>query len=210
MAPKVVITGDAADKATEQLNSSTSLKITKADDGTLKADGKAETKADKALLTAINDENVTVNVNATSSNTNVINGEEKDLIIGSFGGNTVNDDGTVTAETTVNPNQTEIAGEFYGVEAGTYVAHEISESFNAAVDFPGTQAVTFQDVINKTPNAKAYTKSHNKAIKIDGRYVEPMVIGDNSSGIGTYKLEKMKSFPGNVQLPFETTLFKKQ
>ena len=208
----VIINGDLADKAVEQLNSSSSLEITRnAETGKLSATGKAETKADKALLSAINDENITVNVNATSSNTTNVSGETKDLLIGAYGGNVVNEDGTITATTDVNPNQTEIAGTFYETEAGAYVTHEILESYNAAEKSPGAQPASFADIQNKTPNAKAYLKAHNKAIRQDGNFVEPTFIGDNSSGTGVYKLQKMKSVPGvSVPLPFEVELYKKE
>ena len=210
--PDVIIKGDMAGKAVEQLNSSSDLEITR-DSGTGKLDatGKAKTKSDKALLRAIKDENVTVNVNATSSNTTNVSGETKDLLIGAYGGNKVNEDGTVTATTDVNPNQTEIAGDFYGIDAGVYVNHEILESYNSAIDSPGAQPASFQDIQNKTPDAKSYLNAHNKSIRQDGRFVEPTIIGDNSNGTGVYKLQKMKNVPGvTIPLPFEVELYKKQ
>ena len=201
----VNINGDEAEKATEQLNASTSLEITRdSETGKLSATGKAKTKKDKALLKAINDENITVNLNATSSNTTA-NG--KDLILGAFGGNTVNEDGTITAEAELNPNQAQIAADFLEIEAGGFAIHEILESFSAAKKSPGLQALTFDDITNNTEKGKAFTKAHKKALRLDKNHVEPVIIGDNTDG--TYKIQRMKAVSG-VQglLPFEKTLFK--
>jgi len=209
----VVITGDLADEAVDQLNASSNLEITRnAETGKLSATGKAKSKADKTLLKAINDENITVNLNATSSNTTTnASGETKDLIIGKFGGNVVNEDGTVTAAADVNPNQTAIAGEFYETEGGVYVTHEILESYNAAVKSPGTGQPGFDGIQNKTPNGRAFLKAHKKALKQDRRFVEPTIIGENSNGTGVYKLQKLRPVPGVTKpLPFEVELFKKE
>ncbi|MCP4458917.1 MAG: RHS repeat-associated core domain-containing protein, partial [Cytophagales bacterium] len=174
----VVINGDMADEATAQLNASSDLEITRdSETGKLSATGEASNKSDKALLAAINDENVTVNVNATSSNTTNVSGSEKDLLLGAFGGSTVNGDGTVTAETAVNPNQADVYADVYGTEAGTVVTHEILESYSGAVESPGTSSPTFADVQNKTDNGKAYLKAHKTALKQDNRFVEPTLLG---------------------------------
>lgn len=208
----VVINGDMADEATAQLNASSGLEITRdSETGKLSATGEASTKSDKALLAAINDENVTVNVNATSSNTTNVSGSEKDLLLGAFGGSTVNEDGTVTAETAVNPNQADVYADVYDTEAGTVVTHEILESYSAAVESPGTSSPTFADVQNKTDNGKAYLKAHKTALKQDNRFVEPTIIGDNSSGTGIYYLQQMRTIPGLAKpFPFEKELYKKK
>lgn len=209
-AETVIVTGDAAKQATQDLNNSSSLNITMDKDGKLSATGNAETKADKELLKAINDKNITVNVNATYSNsvTNSI-GETKDLLIGAFQGSTVNPDGTVDAHTSVNPNQTTIAGAFYEADSGTYIAHEILESYNAAKDSPGTQSVSNQDVVDKTPAGKAYLNAHAKAIRQDKKFVEPTFVGDQNDN--TYYLRKMKNVPGGTKpYPFEQKLFTKK
>ncbi len=110
----VVINGDLAKKATEQLNASSSLEITRdAETGKLSATGTAETESDVALLETINVENVVVNLNASIENSN-----ESGLIVGGvFGGNTEIPEMNVTfAEQQVNPNQAEVIEEFAGMK----------------------------------------------------------------------------------------------
>src|SRR5690606_27401825 len=67
-ATDVIIRGDKSKEAFEQLQQSTSLKLKMDENGKVTASGKAKTDADKALQTAINDENNVVVVDATSSN----------------------------------------------------------------------------------------------------------------------------------------------
>ena len=61
----IYITGPAAEEATKQLDESTSLNITKDEDGKLSASGDALTKDDNLLLAAINDKDIKVNITAT-------------------------------------------------------------------------------------------------------------------------------------------------
>ncbi len=96
-------------------------------------------------------------------------------------------------------------------EAGAVVTHEILESYSAGVESPGTSLPTMEDVANKTDNGKNYLKAHKTAMKQDPRFVEPTIIGDNSSGTGIYYLQQMRKIPGLVDpFPFEKELFKKQ
>jgi len=201
-ADKVIITGDAAKQATQDLDNSSSLNITRDDNGELHATGKAETKADRALLKAINSTDVTVNLEAT--NTNEPNGQP--LLVGSFKGNTKNADGTVSASTSVNPNQATTASGFYGTPAGVYVEHEILESYNAAVDSPGAKAPTKQEVDNKLPNAMPYLNAHYKAMNQNKNFVEPNFLYNTDDN--TWNLTKTKDIGNNVNSVFKTTLYK--
>jgi len=101
MAPEVYITGAKADKATNQLNSSTSLNITRdASTGKLSATGEAVSKSDKQLLAAIDSKDVTVNITADGSKTTLgPNGDNYLLVGGAFKGNTVT---TETATETID------------------------------------------------------------------------------------------------------------
>lgn len=208
----VVINGDLADEAVAQLNASSNLEITRDPvTGKLSAKGKAITKTDKSLLAAINDKNITVNVNATSKNTSNLQGTEKDLLLGAFGGSKVNADGTITARTDVNPNQAKIYSDVYQTLAGVIATHEILESYSAALQSPGANPPTFDDITKKTENGKNYLAAHKIAMRQDPRFVEPTIIGDNSSGTGIYYLRQMRTVPG-VIVPFayEQELFKKK
>ena len=95
MVPEVYITGSKADDATNQLNSSTSLNITRnASTGKLSATGEAVSRSDKKLLEAINSKDVTVNLTADGSKTTSGPGGNYLMVGGAFKGN------TVTTETT--------------------------------------------------------------------------------------------------------------
>src|SRR5690606_10085727 len=63
----VIITGPGAKQATEQLNKSTNLKITSDNTGKLSATGNAKNAYDKALQSAIDDPNITVNLETVNT-----------------------------------------------------------------------------------------------------------------------------------------------
>ena len=71
---------------------------------------------------------------------------------------------------------------FYGMKRGVSVEHEVLEAYFGAIDSPGTNAVSRNDVINKTPDALNYIKAHNNAKATDPRYVEPTVTYDKETG----------------------------
>ena len=154
MAPfDVVINGELAEKATEQLNASSSLEITRdAETGKLSASGTAETESDVALLQAINDENVVVNVNASGENVT----ENGGLIVGDiFGGNTEIPEMNITfAEQQVNPNQAEVIEEFAGMETGSVVKHGVLEAYAGAVVSPNAPSSA------DNPNSSEYGTAH--------------------------------------------------
>lgn len=150
----VVINGDLADKATEQLNASSSLDISRdAETGKLSATGVAETESDVALLKAINDTRVVINVNASSKN---LTENNQPIVGGVFGGNTkIPGMDLVFAEQTVNPNHAEAMESFAGAEKGSVVKHEVLEAYAGAVLSPNAPATT---EINYNPQ---YTQAHN-------------------------------------------------
>ncbi|NER12755.1 hypothetical protein GWK08_04835 [Leptobacterium flavescens] len=146
----VNINGDRAEEATQQLNESSNLKITRnAETGRLSAEGEAISKADKRLLEAINSDKITVELNASSSN---VSDQTGGIIIGgAFGGSTVNEDGTITASQQVNPDhQKGLDGLIEGESGkGGLVMHEIIEAFIGAEFFPGAK-----------PNSDEFKTSH--------------------------------------------------
>ena len=187
----VIIKGDKAKETFKQLNASTSLRLKMDENGNVTAKGKAKTDADKKLLAAINDSNVTVEVDGTSSN---FTDSGNWYVGGAFGGSTVNEDGSVTVNQTVNPEMTGKIDEFYEVENGVSVLHEVIEAYIGAVDSPGIGAPTFDDVKNKTPNGVGYKNAHDKTEALDSRHVAPNIIVDPA---GIY----ISKFPYDPNIP---------
>ncbi|MFC6245240.1 hypothetical protein ACFP6C_09350 [Flavobacterium psychroterrae] len=156
MAPSdIIVNGSQAIKFTEQLNSSSSLAITRNDEtGKLSATGKAKTKADKKLLEAINSKEITVNINATSDNfigNNVIFG-------GAFGGSEFNE-GTIVATQVVNPIQAGIIEDLTGMSSGTIAMHETLEAYLGAEKSPGAGGFNSDE--------RSYEKAHKDAMKLE-------------------------------------------
>src|SRR5690606_5326947 len=92
----VILKGALKDEAFSQLQSSTNLDLKMNENGKLSASGTAVTDADKVLEAAINNENVIVEVNTTSSNYN----DNGQWIVGeSYEGSTVMAGGTNDGKT---------------------------------------------------------------------------------------------------------------
>jgi RHS repeat-associated protein len=156
----VTIIGSESKKALKQLNKSTSLNITRdKKTGKLSATGEAKTDADKELLNAINDDGINVVINATDKNFVKQNGEDKVLIGGSFGGSKIEEDGTVTAFQTINPNQAKVIEGVTGAGDGVIALHEVLEAYIGAKESPGASS----------ENSEAYINAHNKAESLDPR-----------------------------------------
>ena len=148
----VIIKGNMTQEAFEQLNKSTSLKLKMDKNGKLSASGSAVTDSDKLLLEAINDENITVKINATDKNK-----EDGEYIFGdAFNGSSVKKDGKVVAKQTLNPNQTEIIEKFSEMPYGSISKHATLEAYIGAKNDPGAGPQQFN----------AYLKAHNETNKI--------------------------------------------
>lgn len=171
----VIVTGNMAEKVTSDLNASSSLEITRDEKtGQLSATGTAETAADTKLLEAINSETVEVTVTATSSN---FTSDKNWFVGGAFEGSEIVD-GITEASQTVNPDHTGKIENFYNMEKGVSVLHEVLEAYVGAVESPGIGPPTFADQEKNTPTYTGYKNAHVKAIQMDPRYVEPNVIAD--------------------------------
>ena len=192
-ADDVIITGEKSKEAFKQLKSSTNLKLKMDDNGKVTASGNAKTDADKKLLEATTDPSVTVKVNATSSN---FTDKGNWFVGGAFGGSTVEADGKVTANQTVNPEQTQKIDNFYETAEGSSILHEVIEAFIGGKESPGIGAPTFDDVNNKTPTGVGYVSAHDKADKIDPRHKDPNLVADPS---GIY----ISKFPYSPLIPKE-------
>ncbi|HPG12568.1 MAG TPA: hypothetical protein PLU37_13635 [Chitinophagaceae bacterium] len=126
MLEEVYINGDAADKATEELQKSTSLKLSRDSEGKISASGEAKTDSDKKLLEAINSKTIKVELNATTEKKL---DNEQILADGAYLGNELSDDkNSVTTHHAVNPEATSKMDEFYE-KPGAIVLHEVIESY---------------------------------------------------------------------------------
>ncbi len=130
----IIVKGKLAQKYVDQLDSSSSLKITRDEKtGKLSATGEAKTEHDQQLLNAINDPKITVNINATDKNKK--NGK---FIFGdSFDGSSKKKNDLVVAKQTINPNQAEVIEEFAGMDKGSVAKHGTLESYFGAQQSPG-------------------------------------------------------------------------
>jgi RHS repeat-associated protein len=155
MAPQdIIVTGSESKKFTEQLNSSSNLKITRDDEtGKLSATGIAKTKADKKLLEAINDKDITVKINATSDNF-----RGNDVIFGGAFGGSEFDNGAIVATQVVNPIQASIIEDLTGMPTGTVAIHETLEAYLGAVKSPSAGGFN--------SDLRSYEKAHKDAMKL--------------------------------------------
>ena len=152
----------------DQYNNSTSLELT-IKDGIIDAKGEAKTEADKKLLEAIKDENVTVHIKATYSKS-LDNG--KWYVGGAFHGSKKDENGKVDAYQTVNPSMTATCDEVMGNTKGVSALHEALEAYIGATDSPGTGNPTFDQ---NSVEYKNYKSAHDKAMETDPRFRAPNV-----------------------------------
>ena len=153
---ELVITGDKADKAVAQMQSATTMTLTRdPNTGKVTATGEAKTENDKKLLSVINSTEITVNVEATNSSTFEFNGQTYGTRGGgAFLGNSVTnstvtnefqtgikpfemssftyDITTVDAYQFVNPNMLEDFDIFAGTP-GNAMLHEVTEAYSGAL-----------------------------------------------------------------------------
>jgi RHS repeat-associated protein len=153
---ELVITGDEADKAVAQMQSATTMTLTRdPNTGKVTAAGEAKTENDKKLLSVINSTEITVNVDASNSSTFEFNGQTYGTRGGgAFLGNTVTnstlttefqtgikpfemssytyDITTVNAYQFVNPNMLEDFDIFAGTP-GNAMLHEVTEAYSGAL-----------------------------------------------------------------------------
>src|SRR5690606_27895660 len=164
----VIITGDLKDKAFNQLQTSVKRELNLSMDSAGKVtatavEGATLSDASQGLLTATEDTSRTVELNATSSN---FNPDGSIMIGGSFGGSTVNADGTVTATQNVNPNQMDVIDGLTGRGEGVGTLHETLEGYSGAVNSPGAGPA-----YDSAPNP-AYDAAHADARSMDPRHKE--------------------------------------
>jgi hypothetical protein len=165
----IVITGAAADEATSQLQNKTNLKLTRdAETGKLSYEGKAKTSADRMLKKAIDNKDITVNVEANNSdNFKAHDGktyqyEAKDGLIGggAYGGSTVSDDGHVNSYQYVNPQRMAAMDKLVGdANSGGYMLHEVAEGFASG-------KMAFKIGLGDAVGGSRYESLHQQANKV--------------------------------------------
>jgi RHS repeat-associated protein len=171
-ADDVIINGEHADQAVTELNSNSSLIITRnAETGKLSAKGKAKGKAERLLLQAINDPNINVNIETTSAQLYDSKDGTKNipLLPGGFEGSTVNNDGTVTATQLLNVENAKLISGVIGERTGETIRHEINEAYSGALQSPGGNYDS------------AYEAAHLAASKVDGVAHPQLQLNENTS-----------------------------
>ena len=165
----VIIKGPKAEEATEELNASTNLNITRnAETGKLSATGEAGNAAESQLLEAINSETNHVVLTTTHKAIAEVDGGKSFLLPGAFQGSKkdfsfVKDENgmgqfvtsSVTGEQTINMKAAGIIAGIIGEEVGQTVMHEINEAFIGTQINPGGS------------HASGYTLSHLGAAALD-------------------------------------------
>ena len=168
----VIITGSDAEKATEELNKSSSLSITRnSNTGMLSATGKPSNNADAMLLKAINSSTNHVTLNATDDVVTKVDGDGTFILGGAYHGSEVSSqysvvnlpDGTPQIARSENIRgyqdvNMQVAGkmaDLIGEELGQFITHEINEAFIGTQIDPGGN------------HASGYDKAHEAASKLD-------------------------------------------
>ncbi len=155
----VILSGPQALQAFNELKASSSLTLSfDSQTGKLAATGKANNKADKQLLRAINDKNRIVNLITTKANIYDSKDGVTDLALtpGGFEGSIVNPDGKVVATQLVNVENARIVATIFKESTGETLRHEINEAYIGAKQNPGGDYNS------------AYESAHNAAFKLDG------------------------------------------
>ncbi len=195
----VYITGAAAGEATAQLQEATpNLKI-KRDMGTgqLSYDGQAKTRAERKIARAIDDDRVTVFVEAGNSEKfSHIKGEGYTRG-GSFLGNELcyDGDGNTFVETFQYVNPEMLANDFYG-STGQGMLHEISESYKGG-RISLRKGITNVGLGNEFN--RVYNKAHNRALpqpewKYAPKPTQPATIQDIMEKANTFQQSQIKPF----------------
>jgi len=173
MLEEVYITGSMANQATEELQKSTSLTLSRdSETGKISATGEAKTKSDEKLAEAINSTSVKVNVTAENTSTTTSKGS---YVGGAFMGNTVTNGAngnTVVAEQEVNPTVLGKMSSAHG-KPGADMLHEVTEGFEGALI---SQKKGVSSPASNTAGS-VYEKAHSRATKQSGNVYETVYDG---------------------------------
>jgi len=198
----VIFHGRDAKKAARALDKSSSLKIKyNKKTGHLSATGTAKTAYDQKFLDAITDKNVEVNVTTTRDNSITLKngGITGDLVVGAFGGSTVDASGKVITDQVINVKQMRAEQSIGGLKIGNNVFHETIESYIAGTNNPGA---------TPTPGNAAYLPAHNAANTLDPNYSTNIVYGFDPA-TKSYYVQKAATVAG-VTVVLETKVIYKR
>jgi len=151
----VYISGSDAINAVKSLNESTNNSFIISIDtktGKLEYWGEATTAQEKLLVKAINDRNI--NVNLITTDANYIEG--KPFAVGSYYGSEKSNDKIETYQF-INLRHAEIWQQAGGSDVGKSVMHEVLESYEGAVLFPGEKGFKEEN----------YEKAHNEIVGLE-------------------------------------------
>ena len=159
---EVYIIGDDVEAALKQLQNQTSLKLSIDADGKLGYEGSVNTKTDKLIAQAVDDENITVNM-ITGKNRDF--GDGNDINYGGGYGGNYYEDGKVCTEQFVCPSNLASLDVLVGDrETGLTMVHELAESF-----YGGEIAMSQEQ---SSPQSRyensTYPQAHKMANKIAG------------------------------------------
>jgi len=158
----VIITGPGAQQATDALNKSSSLNITRdKETGQLSASGTADTDYDKALQSAIDDPNITVNLKTVNTEQVAVDGVVGDIFGGAYGGSSKSSDGKIQTMQFINMNHAKKIEDAGVIKQGNLVGHELNESYIASQHNNGVNRA------NSDNGNAAYKKGHDGANKVD-------------------------------------------
>jgi hypothetical protein len=184
------INGEGAEAATAQLDSSTTLTITRdTETGKLDATGEIKTQQDQDLYNAIHDPTIRVDITATySDEVTTSDGKIAQLNAGAFMGNTVSKEtenentvnnnkpfkittftheiNIVNTKQTVNPFQMAALDFFYG-NPGETMLHEFMESYIGG-QTSQKSGESANPAINGSPTYYIYENAHRSAPKQPG------------------------------------------
>jgi RHS repeat-associated protein len=136
----VILAGseDDRNRALSDLQNETDLDLTMDANGKLSVKGKAKTKFDKKLKAAIRSKTITVTLNIIEENyTTDENGMRNYVIVGQYGGSSVDAKNITQAIQYINLNHAEVWNQAGGSSVGLSIKHEIVEAFIGAEKFPG-------------------------------------------------------------------------
>ena len=155
---EVWIIGDDVEGALKQLQNQTGLKLSLSDDGKLSYTGKAETEIDNLIASAINDDNITVNMIANISNTF---GDVTTEVGGGYMGNTYEDGHVCTDQFVSTSLLADFDNSVGDAKTGLTMVHELAESY-----FGGQIALQRKESSPISGVGCTYDEAHLKANKI--------------------------------------------
>ena len=187
---KVFVYGQDAEATVAAIQKTTTLQLTyNTKTKQIEVMGTPETDYDKALVSAINDVNVEVNLITTRQTTVSVDGNDVGVDVGGFGGNRefTDSDGNTVVKTQqfFNIEQANEESEDGGNSTGTNAAHEVIESYIAGKESPNAKTPVYENATKE--NVDAYLNAHQKASDKDPKFKERIKTNKNGKTTTEYK-----------------------